>query len=96
MVFLEYEKDTKYVIEIHETEPSSIADGCAIAQSDQFAVGDEFEYLIKVNSVDGNGTVTSYSSVRQARSYSRILQESKQLQEWQEEQDDILMDLLFR
>lgn len=79
MVFLEYEINSRYVIEIHDSEPLTITDGSALAKSLQFQVGDEFEYLIKVNEVDHENNAISVSSIKQARSYSRMLKENAEL-----------------
>lgn len=66
MVYLEYHKETKQVVEIHEEVPNVSTD-YDFAKSDQFAVGDEFEWTIWINSVDEEKNVTSHSAMCFAR-----------------------------
>lgn len=75
MVYLEYHTETKQVVEIHESEPA-LSEGYAVALSDNFNVGDEFEYTIWINDVDGDGILTSYSAVRNNSNARRLLQEN--------------------
>jgi len=94
MVYLEYENSTGHVIEIFDEEPQSLEDGHSLAQSDDFSVNDEFDYLITINSVDENQNVTSASSVRQARSYSKLLKENQELKRKSEDQQSAINFLL--
>lgn len=73
MTYLIYQQSTGQVIQITEQEPTNIADGLLVAQSDAFSVGDEFTYYIVVNSVE-DGVVTSHAAVRQAPAIQDILQ----------------------
>lgn len=78
MVYLEYHKETKQVVEIHEIEPT-VSNDYDYASSDNFAVGDEFEWTIWVNEVDGDKNLVSHSAVRNNPNAKRLLQENEQL-----------------
>lgn len=78
MSYLEYHKETKQVVEIHETVPT-LSDGYDYAISDAFAVGDEFEWTIWVNEVDGEKNLTSHSAIRNNPNAKRLLQMNAQL-----------------
>lgn len=80
MVYLEYHKETKQVVEIHEAEPT-VSTEYDFAISNQFAVGDEFEWTIWVNSVDEEKNLTSHSAIRNNPNAKRLLQENEQLKE---------------
>lgn len=95
MVYLEYEKESRYVVEIHEETPNTVPMENDYAISNEFSVGDEFKYLIIVNSVDENRTATSVSSIQQARTYSVILKENKGLKQRQEATDNAVLQLLM-
>lgn len=79
MVWLEYGKLDGYVVQISESKPPTIRDGHAVAQANDYSVGDEFEYYIVVNKVqeadDGSGemVVASSASVRQSPPAQDIL-----------------------
>lgn len=78
MVYLEYHKEMKQVVEIHEIEPTVSTD-YDYAISDNFTVGDEFEWTIWVNSVDDDKNLTSHSAIRNNPNAKRLLQENEQL-----------------
>jgi|SRR5690625_981208 len=80
MVYLEYHIQTKQVIEIHETEPT-VSNDYDYAISDFFAVGDEFERTIWINSVDDDKNLTSVSAIRNNPNARRIMQENQQLRD---------------
>lgn len=80
MVYLEYHKQTKRVVEIHESEPTVSSD-YNYALSDNFAVGDEFEWTIWVNDVDEEKNLISHSAIRNNPNANRLLQENEQLKE---------------
>lgn len=77
-MYLEYHKETKQVVEIHEAVPTVSTD-YDYAISDQFIVGDEFEWTIWVNSVDEEKNLTSHSAIRNNPNAKRLLQENQQL-----------------
>lgn len=78
MVYLEYHIESKQVVEIHQNEPLT-TEGYNYGVSKEFAVGDEFEQTIWVNSVDENKNVTSYSAIRNNPKAARLLKENEQL-----------------
>ena len=78
LVCLEYHKETKQVVEIHESEPTVSAD-YDYAISDQFVAGDEFELTIWVNSVDKEKNLTGHSAIRNNPNAKRLLQMNAQL-----------------
>jgi hypothetical protein len=84
--YLTYRQSDGYVVAISETEPISVEDGYAVAQSDQFQPEDEFEYFIKIY-VDEikDGKVTSHAAVRQAPPAQEILQRLAQLEREKED-----------
>lgn len=79
-MYLEYHKDKKQVVEIHEDEPT-LKDGYDYATSDSFNVGDEFEWTIWVNEVDEDKNLTSYSAIRNNPNAKRLLEENKDLKD---------------
>lgn len=92
MVYLEYHKETKQVVEIHETEPFLNDENYDYAMSDHFLVGDEFELSIWINDVDVDKNLISYSAVRNNPNARRLLQENKQLKEMNELLTESLID----
>ncbi len=80
MVYLEYEINTKQVVEIHETEPT-LVEGYDYAMSDEFVVGDELEKTIWINVVTEDKYVTSASAIRNNPQAKRLLEENKKLKQ---------------
>ncbi|WP_342510609.1 hypothetical protein MKY34_19580 [Sporosarcina sp. FSL K6-1522] len=78
MAYLEYQKQTKQVVEIHESEPTVSSD-YDYAVSENFTVSDEFEWTIWVNGVDVDKNLTSHSAIRNNPNAKRLLQENEQL-----------------
>lgn len=78
MSYLEYEKGTKQVIEIHTTQPDVIGN-YDFALSNQFQVGDEFAYTIFINEVDENKTVKSFYAIKNNPQAQRMLADNAQL-----------------
>jgi hypothetical protein len=81
MNYLIYRQSDGYVVSISETEPGTIEDGYAVAQSELFKPGDEFEYWIKIY-VDEvkDGKVISHAAVRQAPPAQEMLLRLAQLE----------------
>lgn len=96
MAYLEYEVQTKQVVEIHETLPDE-KNGYAVVVTDDFKPGDEFAQTIWVNDVDEDGRLTSYSAIRNNPNAQRLLRENVELkaenQRLQNELDNGLMEL---
>lgn len=80
MIYLEYHKQTKQVVEIHTDEPNASND-FDYAISDSFIVGDEFELTIWVNEVDENKYLLSYSAIRNNPNAQRLLRENVELKQ---------------
>ena len=80
MFYLEYEESTRIVSKIHEVEPSEIASGHAIAQSDKYDLGLELEYVITVDTVDHNGKVTASSTTKQVGPAYQLLKKIDELE----------------
>lgn len=80
MVYLEYHKETKQVIEIHNIQPTLSSD-YDFALSEKFVVGNEFELTIWINEVDENKNLISYSAIRNNPNAKRLLEENKQFKE---------------
>lgn len=80
MPYLEYEVGTGQVVEIYAEQPS-VTPGYDFATSNQFAVGDEFEWVIWVNEVNENGQLLSYSAIRNNPNAQRLLRENDQLKQ---------------
>lgn len=93
MVYVEYDRKTKQVIEIHAEMPSAINEGYEIAKTDSFTVGDEFEQVIWINKVDGNKNVLSYSSIRNNPNAQRLLRENVDLKQKNKELTAAAIDL---
>lgn len=83
MVYLEYHKETRQVVEIHETSPI-VTTEYDFTLSDNFTIGDEFELTIRVNQVDGDKNLTSYSAIRNNPNARRLLRENVELKEKKE------------
>jgi hypothetical protein len=79
--YLTYRQSDGYVVAISETEPAAVEDGYAVAQSDHFQPGDEFEYYIKLY-VDEikDGQVRSHAAVRQAPPAQELLRRLDQVE----------------
>lgn len=73
MFYLEYENDTKLVVEIHEKYPEIVRENCSIAKSNQFDLGMELEYVITVDTVDQDGNVTASSITKQTTPAYQLL-----------------------
>lgn len=84
MGYLIYEQSSGYVIEIVNDPVVNPGEGLAVLESPDYKPGDEFEFLINVLSHDGQSNAYTISAVRQARAYTRILQENKMLKDNQE------------
>lgn len=80
MPYLEYRESDGYVVAVHEERPEEAEEGYAVAESDHFKLGDEFEYYIKVyvNEIK-DGRVTSHAAVRQGPPQQEILKEIDKL-----------------
>lgn len=75
MPYLEYEVGTGQVVEIYAEQPP-VDPGYDYSTSNQFAVGDEFEWTIWVNEVDEKKTLLSYSAIRNNPNAKRLLKEN--------------------
>lgn len=78
MFYLEYNKQTGLVVEIHAVQPNVTAD-YDFGISGVFKVSDEFEWTILINEVDENKNILSYSAIRNNPNAKRLLQENDQL-----------------
>ena len=76
MVYLEYHKEKKQVVEIHKNEPT-VTSNYDYAVSDSYVVGDEFEWTIWINEVDEEKNIVSYSAIRNNPNAKRLLQENQ-------------------
>lgn len=65
MFYLEYENDTKIVVEIHDVYPATTRPNHSIATSEQWGLGMELEYVITVDTVDQDEKVTASSTTKQ-------------------------------
>lgn len=81
MPYLEYRESDGYVVAIHEEKPEVVEGGYAVARSDRFEPGDEFEYWIKVYADEVKaGRVTSHAAVRQAPPAQEVLKKLRELE----------------
>lgn len=78
MPYLEYEKTTKQVVQIHENVPAS-HEYYNVVFTDDFKVGDEFEFTIWINEVNEEGNLISHSAIRNNPNATRLLEENYQL-----------------
>jgi|GEM_PF-3075933 len=90
MFYLEYDDDTKLVINIHETEPQSVVEGHSIAKSDSFDIGMELEFVITVDRVDQDGMVTASSTTKQVSPAYQLL---KKIDELEKEKNELKLAL---
>ncbi|MDF1507619.1 hypothetical protein PZE06_05415 [Robertmurraya sp. DFI.2.37] len=74
-MFLEYEVNTRQVVEIHENIPE-LKQGYDYAITSEFEIGDEFEKTIWINIVDENKNLLSYSAIRNNPNAKRLLEEN--------------------
>lgn len=79
-MYLEYHKEKKQVVEIHEEKPT-LKDEYDYTISDEFKVGDEFEWTIWVNEVDEEKELISHSSIRNNPNGKRLLEENEELKQ---------------
>lgn len=91
MAYLEYRKEDKLVVDIHENEPTEIPEGHRIAYHNEFEPGHEYEFVIYVNEVDENGVVTSTEEIRQNPKI--VIEQLKTLQKENLELKNLLADL---
>lgn len=96
MVYLEFHKEERQVVEIHEKAPS-VSNDYDFALSDQFEVGDEFELTIWISEVDVEKRLISYSAIRNNLNAKRLLQENVELksdnQQLRVDLNDAVMEL---
>lgn len=78
MSYLEYHKESKQVVEIHEKEPT-VSSEYDYAVSHNFEIGDEFEWTIWINSIDEDKNLTSHSAIRNNPNARRLLMENELL-----------------
>ena len=64
-MYLEYRTSDGYVVAIHTEAPGKLDARHALAESDMFQPGDEFERYIVVNEVR-DGQVVSHAAIRQS------------------------------
>lgn len=93
MVYLEYDIQSKQVVEIHEEEPK-VVENYDFAITDNFIVGEEFEQTIWINEVDENKNLTSFSAIRNNPNARRLLQENEALKTAQAETNTMLLDFM--
>lgn len=94
MVYLEYDNLKKQVIQIHEEKPIT-SDGYSYAKSEDFKIGDEFEYTIWIDEVDEKNNLMSYSAIRNNPNAKRLLRENEELKQSQTDQDDLIMSIIL-
>ena len=108
MLYLEYDKKTKQVVQIHEALPligekysyaisrdrKEINNGNEVTVN-TFKLGDEFEYTIWINEVDENNNIVSHSSIRINPQAKRLLEENEMLKKRIEIQEDALVDIIL-
>lgn len=82
MFYLEYEKSTGLVFEIHEEEPTDVKAGRAVAKSDSnlLELGLEIEFVITITMVDVDGNVTGLSTIKQVEPAYQLLKKIDELE----------------
>lgn len=80
MVYLEFEKDTKLVVQIHENYPNKVREGHEIATSKDFEIGMELEYVITVDTINQDGRVIASSTTKQTVPAYQLLNKVEELQ----------------
>ena len=97
-MFLKYQESTKIVVGIYNEQPTTEA-GYLVATSDVYSLGDEFENLIKIITVDTNGVVDSTSSIKQAPQAQYLLEQlatkDQQISVLQTTVDQLVLDALL-
>ena len=94
MVYLKYYLESKIVVEISENDIAE-EQGYAIAQSDNFEVGDEFEKTIYINEVDQEGIVASSTSIRNTARMKDVLTENNELRTRLNATEDTILLLMM-
>lgn len=94
MLYLEYQTETKQVVDIHEKKPS-VAPGYDYATSEHFKKGDEFEWTIWIDNVDKEKKLQTYSAIRNNPNAKRLLKENEELKTRLKMTEDTLLDLLL-
>ena len=80
-VYLEYRISDGIVEVIHTEPPASVGRDRAVAESDQFAPGQEVEYRIKVYQDEvKDGKATSHAAVRQGPPIQEIMDRLSRLE----------------
>lgn len=90
MIYLTYRKKDGYVVSTHEQE-SQAEESFAVAKSDAFKVGDEFQYFITIMEVDENGVATKHASAQQAPPAQELLERLAV----SEQRNEVLDQMLF-
>lgn len=94
IVYLEYDKKTKQVVEIHN-DGLNIEDGYDYAISDRFEVGDEFKLTIWVNKVNDNNELISHTAIRNNPQAKRLLEENTELKNRLQATEQALMQMMM-
>ena len=79
MIYLEYNLHNGAVIKTHEEIPTINSTDYGYCKTDLFQLGDEFAYVITIDSVDEEGNMLGYSSFRNNPYAQRLLTENVQL-----------------
>ncbi|WP_088005592.1 DUF4376 domain-containing protein [Indiicoccus explosivorum] len=81
LTYLEYHKDARHVIQIHDTEVAARSGNYLIAKSEvpEHVPGYEYEHTITVHVVNNEGIVTESSSIRNNPQAARLLEENAAL-----------------
>lgn len=95
MVYLEYEKTTKQVVQIHEVIPT-VERNYDYVKSDTFVLGDEFEKNIFINEINEEKEVVSFAVIRNNPNAQRLLRENAELKIENETMSNYLLDVDFR
>lgn len=90
-MYLEYNSQTKQVMKITETEPTTIQEGNLVCQSDEYQPGQEWTMLIHVMEVDGTGKMISSNSLRNTPQTEFNLKQAAQLNKQSEKLDLLMM-----
>ena len=94
MVFIKYHLESGQVVLI-SLEEFEAEEGYGIAKSHEFSEGDEFDKTIYINTIDGEGNVTSFATIKNTSAVKKILIENDQLRRRQEATDAAVLQLLM-
>lgn len=93
MVWLEYQKSDGYVVKISDIEPVDVPAEHGVVTTSDFAVNDEFKYIIYVHVNQDGDPTGQFAAIQQAPAATYILEQLAQKDAKIAELEQIVADL---